>query len=75
MQGSPSAEYFGHVITAKGVAVDPSKIECIKHWPKPGLRGFLGYYRKFVRNFGIIAKRNVEERLNGHQNLRKLLRC
>lgn len=43
--------------------VDPSKIECIRNWAKPktlkGLRGFLGlagYYRKFVRNFGIIAK-------------------
>lgn len=56
-------EYLGHVISAKGVAVDPAKIECLKEWQKPktlkGLRGFLGlagYYRKFVKNFGWIAK-------------------
>lgn len=56
-------EYLGHIISAQGVAVDPKKIECISNWAKPktlmGLRGFLslaGYYRKFVRNVGIIAK-------------------
>lgn len=54
---------MGHIVSGKGVAVDPAKIECIKQWKKPqtlkGLRGFLGlagYYRKYVRNFGIIAK-------------------
>lgn len=61
--GAAQVEYLGHVVTAKGVAVDPAKIECIKQWKQPttlkGLRGFLGlagYYRKFVKNFGIIAK-------------------
>ncbi|XP_024195932.1 uncharacterized protein LOC112199106 [Rosa chinensis] len=60
---SSSMEEHGHVVSSKGVAVDPSKIESISQWQKPttlkGLRGFLGfagYYRKFVRNFGIIAK-------------------
>ncbi|PRQ41877.1 putative nucleotidyltransferase, Ribonuclease H [Rosa chinensis] len=61
--GAKSVEYLGHVISEKGVAVDPEKIEAIKNWKKPmslkGLRGFLGmagYYRKYVKNFGIIAK-------------------
>ncbi|KAM5587861.1 hypothetical protein ABKV19_006351 [Rosa sericea] len=61
--GVSQVEYLGHIISTNGVAVDPAKIECIQNWNKPktvkGLRGFLGlagYYRKYVRNFGIIAK-------------------
>lgn len=61
--GTPSVEYLGHIISAKGVSVDPSKVRAIQQWEKPktlkGLREFLGlagYYRKFVRNFSSIAK-------------------
>jgi hypothetical protein len=42
--------------------VDPKKIESIQDWPHPktlkslhGFLGLMGYYRKFVRNYGKIA--------------------
>jgi len=51
------------VISAASLSTDPAKVQAVADWPVPSnireLRGFLGlagYYRKFVKHFGILAK-------------------
>ena len=53
---------MGHIVSHEGVKVYPKKIKFIKELKIPTtinhLRGFLGligYYRKFVNNYGRIA--------------------
>lgn len=55
--------YLGYYVSKDGVSTDKSKIQMVQDSPVPHivkkLRGFLGiagYYRKFVRNFGVISK-------------------
>ncbi|WOH03791.1 hypothetical protein DCAR_0623191 [Daucus carota subsp. sativus] len=54
--------FLGHVISSKGIEVDPKKIEAIWNWEVPKnvteVRSFLGmagYYRRFVEGFSKIA--------------------
>lgn len=59
----PQVSYLGHIISADGVATDPSKVEAVKNWPQPAnlksLRsflGFCGYYRRFIENYSAIVR-------------------
>jgi len=54
--------YLSHIVTPKGVVVDPNKIQAILVWPNPkilkALRGFLelaGYYRRFIKGYNTLA--------------------
>ena len=56
-------EFLGHIVSQDGVSTDPHKVEAVKEWPIPrrvrDVRAFLGltgYYRRFIQNYGEIAK-------------------
>ena len=68
--------FLGHVLTAKGVAIDPSKIDTIQKWEQPlnvtdiqSFLGLAGYYRRFIENFSKIAKpmTNLLKKTNGFE--------
>jgi hypothetical protein len=61
--GQTTASYLGHIISDQGMAVDPDKIKAITSWPQPvivwqmkGFLGLAGYYQKFIKHYGAIAK-------------------
>ena len=57
-----SVKYLGHVVSECGVHTDPSKVSAVTTWPRPenmkelrSLLGFLGYYRRFIKDFAKIS--------------------
>ncbi|WMV18336.1 hypothetical protein MTR67_011721 [Solanum verrucosum] len=57
-----SIAFLGHIISSKGIEVDPKKTDAFKSCPRPlspsDIRSFLGlssYYRRFVEGFSSMA--------------------
>ncbi|KAF5762870.1 putative nucleotidyltransferase, Ribonuclease H [Helianthus annuus] len=55
-------QFLGHVVSERGIQVDPAKVEAVMNWQEPKtpteIRSFLGlagYYRRFIENFSRIA--------------------
>ncbi|CAA0816696.1 Uncharacterized mitochondrial protein AtMg00860, partial [Striga hermonthica] len=55
--------FLGHIVTARGIEVNPSKIEAVSKWDTPrsaadvrSLLGLAGYYRRFIEGFSKIAQ-------------------
>lgn len=53
---------LGHMVSVKGIRVDPSKISAVVDWKPPrnifevkSFLGLAGYYRRFVKSFSMIA--------------------
>ena len=70
-------EYLGHVVSGKGISTNPKKIEAVAKWPTPktvydirSFLGFVGYYRRFIKNFSRITK-PIREVITGLENQSK----
>ena len=70
-------EYLGHVVSGKGISINPKKIEAVSKWPTPrtvydvrSFLGFVGYYRRFIKNFSSITK-PMREVITGLENQSK----
>jgi hypothetical protein len=56
-------QFLRHVLSAKGIAVDPSKVKDILEWKSPtsvhqvrSFLGLVGYYHRFIPDFSKIVK-------------------
>ncbi|CAI5676583.1 unnamed protein product [Oreochromis niloticus] len=59
----PQVTYVGHIVSEKGIATDPTKVEAVASWKQPtdfpslqSFLGFCGYYRRFIKDYSIIVK-------------------
>jgi transposase InsO family protein len=60
-------KYLGFIVSTDGIEVDPEKVEVIHNWKTPrsvrGVQSFLGFcnfYRRFIQDYGSIAKPLVQ---------------
>lgn len=55
--------FLGHIVSNKGIHVDPAKLETVKNWEAPKMPtevhqflSLLGYYQRFIEKFSRAAK-------------------
>lgn len=57
--GSTAIAYLGHIISKKGVSMNPNNVKVMVDWSTPRtlreLQGFLGYYKRFIQGYAKIA--------------------
>ena len=64
--------FLGHIVSVEGIRVGPAKIEVIVSWKLTqnvtevrSFLGLVGYYRRFVKGFSVIASILTELLWNG----------
>ena len=55
--------FLGHIVGRTGLACDPAKLSAVRNWHAPDkvkavrqIVGFVGYYRRFVKDFAELAE-------------------
>ena len=55
--------FLGHIVGRTGLACDPAKLSAMRNWHAPDkvkavrqIMGFVGYYRRFVKDFAKLAE-------------------
>ncbi|XP_043721172.1 uncharacterized mitochondrial protein AtMg00860-like [Telopea speciosissima] len=58
----PQVAFLGHIVSKKGIEVDPGKVKAVLEWEPPknvgeiwSFLGLAGYYRRFTKNFSCIS--------------------
>ena len=54
--------FLGHIVGRNGLACDPAKLWAVRNWHEPDkvksvrqFVGFVGYYRRFVKDFAELT--------------------